>query len=143
MKMLNKDDLQQKSSDCCAVIEKKVMAEMEHPFVMKLHQSFQCACYYYLIMDYAPGGTLFEHLQRAGRFKENEVRFYACEIILALDFLHSKNILYRDLKPENILLDAEGHVKLADFGLSKQLEANTTTNSFCGTLEYMAPEVLG
>lgn len=75
--------------------------------------------------------------------KEAELRFYACEIILALEFLHGNNILYRDLKPENVLLDAEGHVKLSDFGLSKVLGCcNEKTGSFCGTLEYMSPEIL-
>jgi len=84
---------------------------------------------------------MFEQLQRVRRFKEKEVRFFASEIILALEFLHKNNILYRDLKPENVLLDSEGHVKLSDFGLSKILNSKVT-NSFCGTLEYMSPEIL-
>jgi serine/threonine protein kinase len=75
----------------------------------------------YLLLEYACGGTLFFHLKKKSRFTEQEVRFYACEIICALEFLHSHDIIYRDLKPENILLDAEGHIKLSDFGLAKKL----------------------
>ena len=93
------------------------------------------------MLEYAPGGSLFQQLCKVGRFKEKEVRFYACEIILALEFLHENNILYRDLKPENVLLDEIGHVKLSDFGLSKVLTGKYT-DSVCGTLEYMSPEIL-
>lgn len=75
----------------------------------------------YLILDYECGGTLFFHLKQKKRFKENEIIFYAAEIILALEYLHSHNIIYRDLKPENVLLSKDGHVKLSDFGLSKRL----------------------
>jgi protein-serine/threonine kinase len=89
------------------------------------------------------GGELFWHLQKEGRFKEDRAKFYIAELILALEHLHNHDIVYRDLKPENILLDANGHIALCDFGLSKaNLSANATTNTFCGTTEYLAPEVL-
>jgi protein-serine/threonine kinase len=89
------------------------------------------------------GGELFWHLQREGKFPEQRAKFYIAELVLALENLHSKGIVYRDLKPENILLDVNGHVALCDFGLSKaNLRECDTTNTFCGTTEYLAPEVL-
>eukprot|EP00398_MALV-I-01_sp_L67-1_P001060 gene1060-497_t len=94
-------------------------------------------------MDYCAGGELFYHLSRAGRFKEDKVRFYSSEIMLALGYLHSLDVIYRDLKPENVLLDADGHVKLTDFGLSKEgVTDNFSARSMCGTPEYLAPEIL-
>ena len=89
------------------------------------------------------GGELFWHLQKEGRFDEKRAKFYIAELILAIQHLHQNDIVYRDLKPENILLDANGHIALCDFGLSKaNLTKNDTTNTFCGTTEYLAPEVL-
>lgn len=89
------------------------------------------------------GGELFFHLQKEGRFNEDRSKFYTAELILALEHLHDNDIVYRDLKPENILLDANGHIALCDFGLSKaDLNMDGTTNTFCGTTEYLAPEVL-
>lgn len=95
-------------------------------------------------MDFVNGGELFYHLNNDGKFTEDRARFYAAETILALEYLHKEGIVYRDLKPENILIDSEGHVKLTDFGLSKEgLEKHgDMTQSFCGTTEYLAPEIL-
>jgi len=94
-------------------------------------------------MDFLNGGELFQHLRREGRFSENRTRFYAAEIILAIEFLHKNGVIYRDLKPENVLLDSEGHIKLTDFGLSKLgVVGNRTTYTFCGTPEYLAPEII-
>jgi protein-serine/threonine kinase len=95
------------------------------------------------VLEYCPGGELFFHLSRAGRFSEGRCRFYASEILLAIEYLHRLNIIYRDLKPENILLDSDGHVKLTDFGLSKEgIQDNFSAKSMCGTPEYLAPEIL-
>jgi serine/threonine protein kinase len=94
-----------------------------------------------MILDYINGGELFFHLKKEGRFPENRVRFYAAEIVCALAHLHSLGIVYRDLKPENILLNSEGHITITDFGLSKQIDEGGT-HTFCGTPEYLAPEVL-
>ncbi|XP_042177274.1 serine/threonine-protein kinase Sgk1-like isoform X3 [Oncorhynchus tshawytscha] len=108
-----------------------------------LHYSFQTADKLYFVLDYINGGELFYHLQRERRFLEPRARFYTAEIASALGYLHSLNIVYRDLKPENILLDSQGHIILTDFGLCKEnIEQNGTTSTFCGTPEYLAPEVL-
>lgn len=95
-------------------------------------------------MEYLPGGELFFHLRKAKRFTEQVMAFYAAELILALECLHKNNIIYRDLKPENILFDAKGHIKITDFGLSKEGVAfgNKKAYSFCGTYEYLAPEII-
>jgi serine/threonine protein kinase len=94
-------------------------------------------------MDYLPNGELFYHMRKEKRFSEEKTRIYAAEILLALECLHQNNIIYRDLKPENVLLDAEGHLKLTDFGLSKMnQEQDDVTFTFCGTPEYLAPEII-
>jgi len=117
--------------------------KVSHPFLMKLHYSFQDADNLYLVMDFINGGELFFHLQNERRFDNDRARFYTAEICLAIAHLHSSGIIYRDLKPENLLIDAAGHIKVTDFGLSKEgLQDNARTHTFCGTPEYLAPEVL-
>jgi|ERR1712137_61836 len=113
----------------------------ECPFVVKLHKHFKDRKNLYLIFDYAVGGELFSYLRASGRFKQETARFYAAEIVLAFEFLHSKHIIYRDLKPENILIDKTGHLLLTDFGFAKRVEDNRTF-TLCGTPEYLAPEVI-
>ena len=122
--------------------ERNVMAKTQHPFIVSLKFAFQTDAKVYLGLEYAPGGELFYHLQKFGTLPINDVRIYIAEMALALDFLHSHGIIYRDIKPENILLDAQGHVKLTDFGLAKDLNEGQETATFCGTFEYMAPEVV-
>ena len=94
------------------------------------------------MLDYCPGGELFYHLGRAKKFSEERARFYAAEIAMGLQYLHSKGIVYRDLKPENLLLDADGHIKITDFGLSKENVEGQELHSLCGTPEYLAPEII-
>ena len=92
---------------------------MRNPFIVRLHYSFQTPEKLYFVMDFLNGGELFYHLRREQRFSEAKCKFYAAEIILALECLHQNGVIYRDLKPENVLLDSDGHLKLTDFGLSK------------------------
>jgi serine/threonine protein kinase len=108
------------------------------------HYTFQTQTKIYLVLDYVPGGELFGRLKEEGRFDEPRTRLYAAEILLGLGHLHKMGLVYRDLKPENILVDAEGHLKITDFGLvKKNLRSPTeTTTTFCGTPEYIAPEML-
>eukprot|EP01102_Stenamoeba_stenopodia_P013350 TRINITY_DN431_c0_g1_i3.p1 TRINITY_DN431_c0_g1~~TRINITY_DN431_c0_g1_i3.p1 ORF type:complete len:357 (+),score=50.17 TRINITY_DN431_c0_g1_i3:182-1252(+) len=120
--------------------EKNILLSVDHPFVVKLYTTFHDGLNLYLVMEYVIGGEIFTHLRREGRFPNDVTRFYAAEIVLALEYLHSKNIIYRDLKPENILLDSSGHVRITDFGFSKRVEDRTWT--LCGTPEYLAPEII-
>ncbi|KFY86782.1 hypothetical protein V500_07395 [Pseudogymnoascus sp. VKM F-4518 (FW-2643)] len=146
MKVLQKKVIVQKKEVAHTVGERNILvrtAMTESPFIVGLKFSFQTPTDLYLVTDYMSGGELFWHLQKEGRFDEKRAKFYIAELILALQHLHLHDIVYRDLKPENILLDANGHIALCDFGLSKaNLTKNDTTNTFCGTTEYLAPEVL-
>ncbi|CAO2647762.1 Nn.00g086840.m01.CDS01 [Neocucurbitaria sp. VM-36] len=146
MKVLSKKVIVQKKEVAHTLGERNILvrtAMADSAFIVGLKFSFQTPSDLYLVTDYMSGGELFWHLQREGRFQEARAKFYIAELILALQHLHEHNIVYRDLKPENILLDANGHIALCDFGLSKaNLTENATTNTFCGTTEYLAPEVL-
>ncbi|XP_053769923.1 ribosomal protein S6 kinase alpha-2 isoform X2 [Desmodus rotundus] len=124
-------------------MERDILAEVNHPFIVKLHYAFQTEGKLYLILDFLRGGDLFTRLSKEVMFTEEDVKFYLAELALALDHLHGLGIIYRDLKPENILLDEEGHIKITDFGLSKEaVDHDKRAYSFCGTIEYMAPEVV-
>ncbi|XP_029799128.1 ribosomal protein S6 kinase alpha-2 [Suricata suricatta] len=124
-------------------MERDILAEVSHPFIVKLHYAFQTEGKLYLILDFLRGGDLFSRLSKEVMFTEEDVKFYLAELALALDHLHGLGIIYRDLKPENILLDEEGHIKITDFGLSKEaIDHDKRAYSFCGTIEYMAPEVV-
>ena len=112
-----------------------------HPFVTQLYSSFETKEYLVFAMEYCHGGELFNLLRRVRRMEEEQAKFYFLETLAALQHLHSQKILYRDLKPENIIIDWEGHLRLADYGLSKIMEQGRT-HSFCGSAEYMAPEML-
>ncbi|RAQ51559.1 serine/threonine-protein kinase PRKX [Aspergillus flavus] len=121
---------------------KTLSAVAGHPFITTLIASFSDDQSLYMLLDYCPGGEIFSYLRRARRFNENTAKFYAAEITLTIEFLHDvEGIVYRDLKPENILLDAEGHIRLVDFGFAKKVD-NRETYTLCGTPEYLAPEVI-
>ncbi|KAL2312224.1 Serine/threonine-protein kinase psk1 [Schizosaccharomyces pombe] len=122
--------------------ERQILEEVRHPFICRLYYAFQDHDRLYLILQYAPGGELFSHLAEQRMLPEDVVAFYTAELTLALIHLHKLGIVYRDLKPENCLLDAEGHILLTDFGLSKVAENGADCRSFVGTEEYCAPEIL-
>ena len=146
MKVLSKKVIVQKKEVAHTLGERNILvrtATANSQFIVGLKFSFQTPTDLYFVTGFMSGGELFYHLQKEGRFDEDRAKFYIAELILALQHLHQYDIVYRDLKPENILLDANGHISLCDFGLSKaNLTKDQTTNTFCGTTEYLAPEVL-
>uniref|UniRef100_A0A7S3GC72 non-specific serine/threonine protein kinase n=1 Tax=Palpitomonas bilix TaxID=652834 RepID=A0A7S3GC72_9EUKA len=146
MKMLKKSEVYRRKQVEHTKVERDILCSCTHPFLVRLHYSFQTHDKLYLVMDYVNGGELYYHLRNAGRFPEHLAKFYIAEVVLGLDYLHSRNIIYRDLKPENILLDSDGHIRITDFGLAKvcrdSLGEEQSAATFCGTAEYMAPELL-
>mmetsp|Transcript_3896 Transcript_3896/g.5838 ORF Transcript_3896/g.5838 Transcript_3896/m.5838 type:complete len:784 (-) Transcript_3896:24-2375(-) len=143
MKVLRKDAIIAADAIRHTLAESSVLRRINHPFIVNLKYAFQTSDKLYMILDYLNGGELFFHLSNVDRFSESRARFYAAEIILALGFLHSQKVVYRDLKPENLLLDMAGHCCLTDFGLVKEdLRYNDKTYTFCGSPEYLAPEIL-
>lgn len=143
MKVLNKDNVIKRNQVEHTKTERSVLEYIRHPFIVTLRFAFQTKLKLYFVLDYCPGGELFFHLGRAGRFSENQARFYTAQIIMAIEYLHGLGVVYRDLKPENVLLDELGNIALTDFGLSKEgIEDNSSATSFCGTPEYLAPEIL-
>ena len=126
---------------CICVAERDILASIKNPFIVQLHFAFQTSDKLFFVMEFLNGGELFFHLRKEGKFSEDRTRFYAAEILLGIECLHEHGVVYRDLKPENVMLDSEGHVKLTDFGLAKK-EINDKTYTFCGTPEYLAPEII-
>jgi len=124
--------------------ERRILNKVKgHPFIVELFWAFQSVSQLFLVLEFCPGGELFFHLQRNGKFNEAAARFYFVEILLGLEYLHEQGILYRDLKPENVLLDLDGHIRLTDFGLSKDtLQGSQLFSSFCGTWGYLPPEMI-
>uniref|UniRef100_A0A7S1PDU8 Non-specific serine/threonine protein kinase n=3 Tax=Percolomonas cosmopolitus TaxID=63605 RepID=A0A7S1PDU8_9EUKA len=143
MKILNKSKLLESDQLEHTKTERAVLQYMSHPFLVNLIYAFQTSDKLYMVMEFVNGGELFFHLKKEKRFAPDRVRFYAAELFLAILHLHTHNIVYRDLKPENILMRPDGHLCLTDFGLSKILSDHFgRTHTFCGTPEYLAPEVL-
>ncbi|XP_017053426.1 cAMP-dependent protein kinase catalytic subunit 3 isoform X2 [Drosophila ficusphila] len=120
--------------------ERNILREIRHPFVISLEWSTKDDSNLYMIFDYVCGGELFTYLRNAGKFTSQTSNFYAAEIVSALEYLHSLQIVYRDLKPENLLINRDGHLKITDFGFAKKLRDRTWT--LCGTPEYIAPEII-
>jgi len=125
-----------------AKMERDVLMAVRHPFIVDLKYAFQAGNKVYLIMEYLAGGELFMQLQKERMLMEDTAIFYLSQVLLALEHLHQIGIIYRDLKPENIMLDRAGHVKLTDFGCVKESASDEINYTFCGTVEYMAPEIL-
>ncbi|XP_030667191.1 ribosomal protein S6 kinase beta-2 isoform X2 [Nomascus leucogenys] len=144
MKVLRKAKIVRNAKDTAHTqAERNILESVKHPFIVELAYAFQTGGKLYLILECLSGGELFTHLEREGIFLEDTACFYLAEITLALGHLHSQGIIYRDLKPENIMLSSQGHIKLTDFGLCKEsIHEGAVTHTFCGTIEYMAPEIL-
>jgi len=144
LKVLKKDNIIKRNQVEHTKTERNVLGYVRHPFIVSMNMAFQSKDKLYFVLDYCAGGELFFHLGKLGKFPEPRAAFYAAEIVLAISYVHELDIVYRDLKPENVLLDAMGHVRLTDFGLSKEGISNSSSgaNSFCGTPEYLAPEIL-
>jgi len=145
IKMLKKQYIVEKEEVNSMMAEKSVfltVSSINHPFLVNLHSCFTSASRIYFVMEYAQGGDLIYHV-RQNNFTPHRAKFYLCEVLLALEYLHKKNIIYRDLKLDNILLTVDGHIKITDYGLCKEnMDVSTTTTTFCGTPEFMAPELL-
>lgn len=120
LKVLRKDNIIKRNQVEHTKTERNVLGYVNHPFIVGLKMAFQSKDKLYFVLDYCAGGELFFHLSKVGKFPESRASFYAAEIVLALEYIHQLDIVYRDLKPENVLLDARGHVRLTDFGLSKE-----------------------
>ena len=143
LKAIKKRILQHTNQMKYALSEWKIMYKLSHPFIVKLHYSFETSKHLYLVMDYWAGRDLSVHLDQYNYFPEDISWFLISEVILAIEYLHQKNIIYRDLKPNNILVDSDGHIKITDFGLAKEgMIGMESTDTFWGSPAYLAPELI-
>ncbi|KAL1497630.1 hypothetical protein ABEB36_008558 [Hypothenemus hampei] len=142
LKQMKKSQIVETRQQQHIMSEKEIMGEANCDFIVKLFKTFKDAKYLYMLMESCLGGELWTVLRDKGFFDDNTTRFYTACVVQAFDYLHSRNIIYRDLKPENLLLDSKGYVKLVDFGFAKKLQPGRKTWTFCGTPEYVAPEVI-
>lgn len=144
MKIMRKSDILQNKLTKNIQLEKKILQYQRYPFLVHLKYAFQTSKKIYLVMEYIAGGSLGKFLRKQKRFNEDLTTFYAAEILLGLEYLHKEmGVIYRDLKPDNILINSNGHIKITDFGLSKEQDpSGNLSYTFAGTPEYLAPEIL-
>ncbi|CDU24708.1 probable cAMP-dependent protein kinase catalytic subunit [Sporisorium scitamineum] len=140
LKVLAKSDIVKLKQVSHVQSERSILAKVDHPFLVNMIASFQDSKNCYMLMEYVVGGEIFSYLRRAGRFSADVARFYISTIVLAIEYLHNKQVVYRDLKPENLLIDSNGYTKITDFGFAKEVQDRTWT--LCGTPEYLAPEII-
>ena len=145
MKVIKKELIADEDDVDWVNTEKKVFEQAtNHPFLVGMHSCFQDPARLYFVIEFVNGGDLMFHMQKQRKLPEDHARFYSAEIVLALNFLHSRFVIYRDLKLDNVLLDSDGHIKLTDYGMCKEgmVGENAVTYTFCGTPNYIAPEIL-
>jgi serum/glucocorticoid-regulated kinase 2 len=142
MKCIRKDVVLENEQMDSLKLEKEILYSIEHPFIVGMDYVFENNLRIFFLMDFIEGGELFRHLVQVRRFPEEQARFMIAQVAIALGHLHSKKIVYRDLKPENVLFNRDGYLLLADFGLATKVENGKLATSFCGTAEYLSPEML-
>ncbi|OHS99021.1 AGC family protein kinase [Tritrichomonas foetus] len=142
IKAIRKDKLKAHCKEYQIIAERNILMLATHQFITRLFYAFQSPTKFYFALEYVPGGDLRHHLEKEIVFSPFQIKLYLAEIIVALRSIHLLGVIYRDLKPENILIDKEGHIKLADFGLARMVTNENSKNTFCGTYEYLAPEMI-